>query len=570
MSDSMSWTYRFQRFFPQGSVSKGHSYYRTGAVHLENVSPEHIEATVKGTGWYSVVLDLNAANEVLAVSCTCPYFGQDVSLCKHIWATLLAAESDGQLQEIEEMRHLSIRADYEDAEWKSDRSHDEPRPFQIAKLAQAPSWKQQLSSVRPVLLPESFDEGRRRIIYIADGSQSSKGGLVIQAASSRLKKNGEWGKPAFQENYIKQVQQLETSDQRILALLAGPSDVYSYSPFSLGQPESIRARHRLPPAAQDVLVPILCETDRFFLKPPDSNSLLLMKWDPGKPWSFRVQVDRDEAAGDYIIKGVLHREADERPLTEPVFLCEGLVFFRDRVARFDHGNMFAWVKMLRKGGELRVPFAHRDDLVHEIAEFPVLPSIELPEELRVEKLPLTNPPELQVRSMPPKSWMHEGHGQLACRVTFDYAGVKVPGTLAPGSILEPHSKRYYQRDLEAETAALNRLAGLGFNRVMWEQHQWELPPARLPGAVRTLVSEGWRVEAEGKLYRRAGKVEIKVSSGVDWFELHGNADFEGQTVDVPDLLKAVGRGENMVRLGDGTYGLVPEDWLKKYRFLAAF
>ena len=51
------------------------------------------------------------------------------------------------------------------------------------------------------------------------------------------------------------------------------------------------------------------------------------------------------------------------------------------------------------------------------------------------------------------------------------------------------------------------------------------------------------MEAEGKLYRSAGRFKMSVASGVDWFDLDGEADFEGQTVRLPELLAAIRRGE---------------------------
>jgi SNF2 family DNA or RNA helicase len=91
---------------------------------------------------------------------------------------------------------------------------------------------------------------------------------------------------------------------------------------------------------------------------------------------------------------------------------------------------------------------------------------------------------------------------------------------------------------------------------------------RLAGAVRTLVDAGWRVEAEGKLYRQAGNFALSVKSGVDWFDLDGEVDFGGVTATLPELLRALRRGETMVLLDDGSFGMLPEEWLKKYAPLA--
>jgi hypothetical protein len=49
---------------------------------------------------------------------------------------------------------------------------------------------------------------------------------------------------------------------------------------------------------------------------------------------------------------------------------------------------------------------------------------------------------------------------------------------------------------------------------------------------------------------------MHVSSGVDWFELEGEVDFGGQLASLPELLAALRRGEDFVRLGDGSIGLM--------------
>jgi SNF2 family DNA or RNA helicase len=87
--------------------------------------------------------------------------------------------------------------------------------------------------------------------------------------------------------------------------------------------------------------------------------------------------------------------------------------------------------------------------------------------------------------------------------------------------------------------------------------------------VRALVESGWHVTAEGKVFRQAGKSSVSVSSGVDWFELHGAIEYGDASAPLPQLLAALKRGETMVTLGDGSYGLLPEDWLRRFGPVAA-
>src|SRR5260370_342945 len=80
--------------------------------------------------------------------------------------------------------------------------------------------------------------------------------------------------------------------------------------------------------------------------------------------------------------------------------------------------------------------------------------------------------------------------------------------------------------------------------------RWELAPSKLARIVGSLVEAGWDIEAEGKIFRRPGAFRIEVSSGVDWFELHGEVEYGNSTARLPELLGALRRGDKMVRLDD--------------------
>lgn len=60
---------------------------------------------------------------------------------------------------------------------------------------------------------------------------------------------------------------------------------------------------------------------------------------------------------------------------------------------------------------------------------------------------------------------------------------------------------------------------------------------------------------------------IHVSSGLDWFDAKVEIDFAGQRVGITDIKKALAGKQSFVQLGDGTFGILPDDWLKKYSLL---
>jgi SNF2 family DNA or RNA helicase len=74
---------------------------------------------------------------------------------------------------------------------------------------------------------------------------------------------------------------------------------------------------------------------------------------------------------------------------------------------------------------------------------------------------------------------------------------------------------------------------------------------------------------DGSTVRSHATLDLEITSGVDWFDLHGKADFGGVSAELPELLRALARRETMVQLGDGTFGVLPEEWLQRFGGLAA-
>ncbi|MCD6013863.1 MAG: helicase [Flavipsychrobacter sp.] len=60
------------------------------------------------------------------------------------------------------------------------------------------------------------------------------------------------------------------------------------------------------------------------------------------------------------------------------------------------------------------------------------------------------------------------------------------------------------------------------------------------------------------------KWEMKTGSGIDWFDLKIEVSFGEQVVPMRDIRKALLNKQNIVVLGDGTFGVLPEEWIKQY------
>ena len=61
--------------------------------------------------------------------------------------------------------------------------------------------------------------------------------------------------------------------------------------------------------------------------------------------------------------------------------------------------------------------------------------------------------------------------------------------------------------------------------------------------------------------------QIQVSSGLDWFDARVELSFGEQRIGILDIKKALTNKQSFVHLKDGTLGILPDEWIKKYSLL---
>ncbi len=79
--------------------------------------------------------------------------------------------------------------------------------------------------------------------------------------------------------------------------------------------------------------------------------------------------------------------------------------------------------------------------------------------------------------------------------------------------------------------------------------------------------EGWEVLKNFRFNTHKPKTQIFISNGVDWFDAKVNIVFGDQTVSIAEVKKALVNKQSFVQLQDGTLGVLPEEWIKKYSML---
>ncbi|MCO6497227.1 MAG: DEAD/DEAH box helicase [Chitinophagaceae bacterium] len=61
--------------------------------------------------------------------------------------------------------------------------------------------------------------------------------------------------------------------------------------------------------------------------------------------------------------------------------------------------------------------------------------------------------------------------------------------------------------------------------------------------------------------------KIRLSSNIDWFDAEVELSFGNQRIGISEIQKALANKQSFVQLGDGTLGVLPEEWIRKYALL---
>jgi superfamily II DNA or RNA helicase len=415
----------------------------------------------------------------------------------------------------------------------------------------------------------NLDAGPERyFLYVIDmsGCVDSER-LTIQVVQRTRKADGSWGKLKSQKIRLNEIAALpDPADRRILALLAGAREEtnYGYSPYY----DSVQSTFSLAEPLWDLVLPLICATERCVFGLSTDTGQQPLVWDEGEHWEFDVEMTLDGSTETYSVQGLLRRGDVEMDLKRPqLIIAGGLIVYDGRIARLRDFGAFSWIALLRDYGPMSVPKTEGDEFVNEMLRMPRRPRLKLPQEFSFEEVTCRPNPALAISS---KTERKAANARLLANLSFEYDGTLVPHKYPGHAIHQQNRRRLINRDFAVEDAAVNRLKELGFRRPHWpgSGSEFEFSPDRLPNVVRALSGEGWRIEAEGKIYRSASALRLNVKSGVDWFELEGGAQFDQVQIALPKLLRAIKRGEETVRLDDGTLGILPEDWLEKYRLLA--
>ncbi len=419
-----------------------------------------------------------------------------------------------------------------------------------------PAWRKLLAPLDEIGEPASpaFAEQSIAPLYVLEPQASPIHRTIRLATYGRLlRKNGARGSlhPLPLDEFTAAQLQSDT-DRLVCRLLKGmPSaetKALDGAVASVG-----RSAWSLDGDSLQVLLNSLVTTGRLFVRHADTQALHRLERGPAPGWELCLVVS--PSGNGFEMQMQIARLEDIRPAGSAALIlpgAPGLCIVDNVIYDFDALGCAMTPALMETAARVR-----KGDL----------------SKLEAELTGLTTPPRLALPDASALPYVRDEHpsGQLHVSVdddrmigtvTFVYDGIHVPSARRSGNVIDLEWRRQILRNRREEAALVRDLFAVGFEET-GARGEFEIDANRLPDVVAALSSSGWEVYGEGRPFRRAGPMSVRVSSGIDWLELSGTMDFDGIPLELPELLRALRGGRRFVRLGDGSMGLLPETWLRR-------
>ena len=568
---------RCVRQFPRIALARGRQYFNDGRVADPVWADKLCTVEIKGTGGaYHISFDFAQAAEArkLPATCDCPAYARGV-LCKHLWAALLQIDKtspEGSVPDSGPLKLVHATPVNRDANQNQNgqthgrhgrsqgRGHF-PKPVAFRAPAAPGSWLERLNQLQGVSSRAgTITTSAAAFFVISAAETASSGKLVVDLWTRNRNGLGHFG--PMRPNRVSNQDFShfeETRDQEVLTLLTKAGDAQVFAPYGRGS-GNISSRFTVDPIFESHLVPLLANAGKLFISrapngTPDSAERPL-RLDRTKTWDLELKI-LESGPDHYKLDGVFRHEHEGMNLQNPIaILRNGFMIFPDRIARFTEPAHAPWAIQLRARNEFLVPRADGEKLLTRILLDPASPKTTWPAEMgwsltKVEPRPigvfrpLGNDPSL---------------GRMTLTVSFDYDGKEIPLSETEMSIVDVATKRVLQRMPEFEEKKL--LEALEIMRD--PSGTGSVQMSDLHRAANELARSGWTIHFENQKLHIADSFTMDVSSDTDWFDLKIDAGFGDLSVDRSELLAALESKSGLVKLSDGSLGMLPPDWLARY------
>ncbi len=582
--------FRGQEYFRNEQVEKAFErdntfYFQVAGTHLYAAKLVLIEPDTDGVrAAQDLVLTVQAG-------CSCPHF-ETGSFCKHIWASCLlleknlAAQSTPLSMRIDKLKNarLEILEEVPTIDEVQQLLTEKNRSELIAQTAQedyTPIWQKEIQRVQARLQERESEKKKKEVLFsplrkqylpreghfVLDLDQSlRKQKFVVVFYGREFLKGGKLGvlKPVKVSKSLISIYPDE-ADQNLLWNLLGYTQETGYGMYRY---ENELGGIEIEPQFADKLLLDLSRSERFYISGSKGGAHQITPDTPfplveysRDPWILILSCDETEFA--YRLSGHLQNSMQCRELSDDTEMLGPYTIMQNSIAPADFMQQMTWYEVIKKNRPLVVPKAEMKNflaLYFSDAQPPELrlpPGIEIPENALQPKTQL-------LMNFKRNSSLIEG------QVQFLYGSKKISAKDTSEKIFSFEEQCFYIRDFIFEQNEFQRFLQLG-PELESNSGQYIFKENQFLKSAESAIQMGWQVLAHHQPLSVGKKVSMNLQSGIDWFDLKANFEFSnGLSFTLPQLLSSLQSGERLIRLGDGSYGLLPVEWLEKFGPLAQF
>ncbi len=548
--------------------SKGYSFYIRKQFKLLEIGNEAVKSEVYGVHKYNVNLNFDPAKQSLLYQCTCNQFKQGFN-CPHIWASVLAVEKNTKTDEFTSKIFYFYQQKKQQVEVEAIEAKSAPTP---GGNSSEPYWKRSLDRAR-----EAFENKNvvtkfrsatadflKKGFYVLDIPASlSYRQFVLHFRIQERKYNGEYGfikKADLNQDKISSFE--NTLEQDILWNLVGRVEK-NY--FSKSQASVFNEFLVNPDQNENILQDVSALGQLYRLKKNKTGlyvdfSIADMQQYPllDESWSLDLHLYEFDKE-DYKLSVVLKNENNQtKEMKEVIGYLDNYIFFEDFMAYFDSKKHGMWYEAL----SLRPMVVAKNEVFDFLntywLNFTNTPYIHLPDDLKFEEAKDLQPSAKVVLHMNEESTI-----QVA-EMRFLYGDYEVDGTYQE-FILDLTKKLKVKRHQDLETELLNQFIELSPIKKSGFRSEFKFFNTHLPDLIDRVGQKDWQIFLNRNRIRRAKDLNFKVSHQMDWLDLKIDLKIGDQTVDWPDILKALKNQSNLITLKDGTTAFMPAEIMKKLK-----
>jgi len=509
---------------------RGKKYFKDGRVELTYIDKKLIKSQIRGNVLYRVSIDLKEKDKgAVRIGCTCPFFRQGIP-CKHIWATITAAEKYFK-------------------EHKANNSDCESLSLSFKEIFKRREWTETDS---PRIWTPIQDFVPRYELML-------KGDLVIISAYEQyIKKDGKLGRTRKIKPKTLSRPELPKADRLIIPFLMTISigSSYSYGGYFYDSYIDTFKEISISPKDAGVLLPLLAETNRCVVK----NGAGSIVADPLKTLStnrikFIISAKKDKG-----------NRLDLRPKLciddNPIRFSEALLInslpsmmiFNSRLYEIS-GPSYSVIKRALSKGLEKAKAQEVPQIVKYAIETARLEHLELPKELAPQTIEGLEP----VCGL----FLKIDDKKLVAEPFFLYNDLKIDACSKEDVIFDEKNWAFLKRNRQKEQELLNKIVDTGL--AITKTGTFSASILSAPEILTLLDKKKIRLEAENGKALKAGTLKhLNISSGIDWFDMDAQLHFGSEPIPLPQVISAYLKGQQTIKLNSGAQGILPLKWLQKH------